>query len=40
MFIVYRLDEERIRTITKNLSEIDTLARILDGECFQGMKIL
>ncbi|CAF1147322.1 unnamed protein product [Rotaria sp. Silwood1] len=28
-------DEERIREITKALSEIDTLARVLDGEYFQ-----
>jgi hypothetical protein len=32
------LDEERIHDITKKLSEIDTLARVLDGECFQGIK--
>ncbi|CAF0999189.1 unnamed protein product [Rotaria sordida] len=28
-------DDERIRDITKKLSEIDTLARVLDGEYFQ-----
>ncbi|CAF0962259.1 unnamed protein product [Rotaria sordida] len=28
-------DEERIREITQTLSEIDTLARVLDGEHFQ-----
>ncbi|CAF2879096.1 unnamed protein product [Rotaria sp. Silwood2] len=28
-------DEERIREITKTLSEIDTLARVLDGEYFE-----
>jgi len=31
-----RLDEERIREITQSLSEIETLARVLDAEHFKG----
>ena len=30
------LDEERIREITRSLSEIETLARVIDGEYLQG----
>jgi len=32
------LDEGRIRQVTKTLSEIDRLARVVDGEQFQGIK--
>ena len=35
-FLLSCIDEDRIRDITKNLSEIDTLARVLDREHFQG----
>ncbi|CAF1413886.1 unnamed protein product [Adineta steineri] len=28
-------DEQRIRNVTKNLTKIDTLAQVLNGECFQ-----
>lgn len=39
-FTYYLVDEERICDITKNLSEIDLLAGVLDGEYFQGISNL
>ena len=37
IFEIFYLDEDRIREVTKSLSEIDSLARVIDGEQFQGI---
>ena len=34
------IDEGRIREITQNLSQIETLARVLDGQFLQGLNNL
>ena len=40
LFVNYLLDEERNRHITKGLSDIDKLARVPNGEYFQGILCL